>query len=168
MKIKTPLFAIASLMLLASCGEQHQSGFVPPASQAESSIAQPTYIDFVAMGKIYFDVPEALDVKISYGSTEVKTAQTADLGADTAFSFTGETTSTHTFVVVTSDGQGNELLAVNKAIEADQLGEYLSRVLTGVVSTAKKAYVAFATGDAVKWTRGLNARLDEAIGRYNA
>ena len=166
MKLKTPLFAIASLMLLASCGEQ-QSGSVPPASQAESSIAQPTYIDFVAMGKIYFDVPEALDVKISYGSTEVKAAQTADIGANLAFSYTGESTSTHSFVVVTSDGEGNELVAVNKAIVADKLGEYLSSVLTGVVSTSKKAYVAFATGDAVKWTRGLNARLDEAIGRYN-
>ena len=169
-KILLTLGAVFAFSLAACNNNASDSGKTDPTPSGEGSQTEtdPTYLKFVGKDKIRIDIMnDELVGKFTYGNAVVDASNNKkDLAytSSTKIAKRGDITEAVNFIVVI-DKEGTDSIAYNKAIEADNVEEFLSDAM--VLTGGRRVYVAISTGTNLNWTKGLDTSLDEKLNWYN-
>ena len=165
MKLKPVLLCLACATLLCACGGNTSSSESSSSSEI-SSEAQPKYLPFVEKGKIRIDTFD-LNVQFSYGNAAIAEAvNTFDFNANAKFTVNKNDTAdkNYNFIVI-GEGPDRHTNEFKWSIQGDCLTEIVE-LISGTKDSQgiDRFYVAISEGQP-KWTKNLNAELDELITR---
>ena len=178
MKLKNVLFgltgALALGFMLASCGNNAKNDVsttptkevttTPEESTPEVTKAEVVnYLTFMGDNKARVDIMNDLGVTFTYGDATVESKKEMTYNSASKLAFTGEIGEEKiNFILVMDNAEGSDVV-FHKGIIPSKFAEFLNKV---PLSSAKKIYIAISTGDTPTWTKGLNAKMDTAIGAY--
>ncbi len=166
MKLKFLLFPLTlATMLLVSCGNDSTS--TPTPDPTPSGDAAPAkvweYLDFVADGKVRFDVFDFKDgLQISYGNEALANAtNTVSLNDNATISMNKNLANEDSFnMIIIAEKKGSSAYAhLYLGVEGDHITD-LNAIAGDSLKTYERAYVAVSVGETAKWTKNLNTALD--------
>ena len=167
MKMTKLIFAMASVMMLASCGGNTPASTSTPSSES-SATSEAKTMAFLNDGQLYVDVPndvlETTDEHvpaIKINGMSVNGGRTMNIG--TKVELVAEGTFLHDVYVVVakSESQGHIAAHVYGALEKENLNEAFSIVATAI-GTPNKLYISFTTRKNT-WVKNLDAEMDREI-----
>ena len=166
MKSSKFVIALASILLLASCGAPHETG-LSTSEPASSSQAKET-MNFIPDGKFYVDVPadvlERVDgVKPDFriNGTAVEGSFYGNIGNKFSIEVVGAVAKDIYVSVATSTGNGHISAHAYGAVEKANVNEGLARIAEAI-GTPNKVFLAFSTKKAT-WPKGADAEMDAEI-----
>ncbi len=166
MKLKFLLFPLAlATMLLVSCGDDATPTPTPdPTPSGDSTPAKVwEYLDFVADGKVRFDVFDFKDgLQISYGNEALANAtNTVSLNNNATISMNKNLDNSDSFnmIIIAEKNGSSAYTHLYLGVEGDHITD-LNALVSDSLKTYERAYVAVSVGETAKWTKNLNAALD--------
>jgi len=167
MKTTKLIIAMASMMLLASCGGNAPSSTASSSEPTITSQAKKT-MDFLKDGEFYAHVPNdvlaAVDEhtpKIKVNGTSINGTFTGNIGSKVELVAEGAFQHDVYVVVAKSESEGHIAAHVYGALEKENLNEALSIVATAI-GTPNKLYISFTTTKG-QWFKNLDADMDKEI-----
>ena len=157
---------MASVMMLASCGENASSS---TAVSSESSVtSQKKTMDFLKDGQFFASVPnDVLETRdehvpaIRVNGTSINGDFKGTIGEKVQLAAEGTFLHDIYVVVAKSESDGHISAKVYGALEKEKLNEAFS-IVADAIGTPNKLYISFTTKKNV-WIKGLDAEMDEAI-----
>ena len=167
MKLKFLLFPLAlATMLLVSCGDDATPTPTldpTPSGDSTPSVKVWEYLDFVADGKVRFDVFDFKDgLQISYGNEALANAtNTVSLNDNATISMNKNLANEDSFnFIIFAEKRGSSAYThLYLGIEGDHITD-LNSIVGDSLKTYERAYVAVSVGETAKWTKNLNTALD--------
>jgi hypothetical protein len=166
MKLKFLLFPLAlATMLLVSCGDDATPTPTPdPTPSGDSTPAKVwEYLDFVADGKVRFDVFDFKDgLQISYGNEALANAtNTVSLNNNATISMNKNLANEDSFnmIIIAEKNGSSAYTHLYLGVEGDHITD-LNALVSDSLKTYERAYVAVSIAEKAKWTKNLNTSLD--------
>ena len=169
MKSSKFVIALASVLLLASCGggQSSATGLSVSSESSVSSKAKET-MDFIASGKYYVSVPADVlekvdDVKPIFriNGTSVEGSRFDNIGDKLSITVEGAVAKDIYVTVATSTGNGHISAHGYGAIEKEKINEGLA-LIAEAIGKPNKVFLAFSTQKA-DWPKGSDAEMDAEI-----
>lgn len=167
MKSSKFVIALASMLLLASCGNQQPTGLSVSSESSVSSQAKET-MDFIPSGKYYVSVPADVlekvdDVKPIFriNGTSVEGSRFDNIGDKITIAVEGAVAKDIYVTVATSTGNGHISAHGYGAIEKEKINEGLA-LIAEAIGKPNKVFLAFSTQKA-DWPKGSDAEMDAEI-----
>ncbi len=165
MKLKFLLFPLAlATMLLVSCGDDATPTPTPEPPAGDSTPAKVwEYLDFVADGKVRFDVFDFKDgLQISYGNEALANAtNTVSLNNNATISMNKNLANEDSFnmIIIAEKNGSSAYTHLYLGVEGDHITD-LNALVSDSLKTYERAYVAVSIAEKAKWTKNLNTSLD--------
>ena len=166
MKLKFLLFPLAlATMLLVSCGDDATPTPTPDPTPSGDSAPEKVweYLDFVADGKVRFDVFDFKDgLQISYGNQALADSiNTVSINANSTISMNKNLDNSDSFnFIIFAEKKGSSAYThLYLGVEGDHITD-LNSLVGDSLKTYERAYIAVSVGETAKWTKNLNAALD--------
>ena len=166
MKPSKFVIALASVLLLASCNNQHATGL--SSSEPASSSQAKEAMAFIPNGKFYVDVPadvlERVDgVKPVFriNGTSVEGGFYGDIGNKFSIEVVGAVAKDIYVSVATSTGNGHISAKAYGAVEKENINEGLTHIAEAI-GKPNKVFLAFSTKKA-DWPKKADAEMDQEI-----
>ncbi len=176
MKLKKVLLgitgALALTFALTACGDEGTKTDTDPKpvntntnTGSDNGDATPSssvnYLTFMGDKKLRVDIMNDLGATFNYGNEAIQSKKETTLDTNTKLTVSGEfTVETVNFIVVFDNTTGGSV-SVHKGLDAERVGEFLSKY----PMSGNKMYIAISSGEAT-WTKGLNEKMDATITTY--
>ena len=176
-KFGKTLVAFSALALavlgLASCnkGENPQGSTVAPTATTSATTAESGssmhYLTFLQDSKLRVDILDNVGCTFKYGGQALTSGQVVALNSTAKFTKEGTATpETLDFIIVTETGTPEHFtssVSPSLGILVESLDQWLDEVLSADLQGVNKMYVAISIGGNHKWTKNLNAELDDKL-----
>lgn len=168
MKSSKFVIALASMLLLASCGNQQSTGLSVSSSESSVSSKASETMAFITDGEFYVSVPADVlekvdDVKPVFriNGTSVEGAFHNAIGNQFTITVEGAVAKDIYVTVATSTGNGHISAHGYGAIDKGEINEGLA-LIAEAIGTPNKVFLAFSTKKA-DWPKGADAEMDAEI-----
>ena len=168
MKTTKLIIAMASMMMLASCGGNAPASTTDASTESSITSEAKKTMDFLKDGEYYAYIPtEVLDPvdghvpAIRVNGTSINGGRTGEIGEKFELAAEGEFLHDVYVVVAKSEREGHIAANVYGALDKDELNEALATV-ANAVGTPNKVYISFSTTKN-SWFRNLDTEMDEEI-----
>ena len=149
-------------MLIACSAPEPSSSSASSEPESSSQVFESQYVNFVDKGKVRIDLFDT-DVHISYGNAALSQPNNdADLKNDSNFSLNKNSDKKY-HVVLFAEKETQHNVKYYGIIDGDKLIDFIASDVLKIIFSEydyKRGYVAFSTGDAAQWKKGLNTKLD--------
>ena len=167
MKATKFVLAMASILMLASCGNGAATSSASAEASTSSAPAKKT-MGFIDDGKYYAVIPNDViepvgDVapKIRINGTAIAGSRSDTIGSNFTITAEGSFAKPFYITLVTSSGEGSISARVYGGLENDKVSEGLALVAS-VAKGANKVFIDFTTTKK-SWTKGLDEEMDKEI-----